>query len=268
MNIYEYINGTSEKPLDNIVMDGGFAKIFRTIACVGDSFASGEFQSLAENAAMGHHDMFEYSWGQFMARELGSTVYNFSKGGMTAKQYWNTFAEEKGYWDPEKRAQCYIIALGYNDIINQNMDVGSRNDVDCVNIGFIPKNEDSFAYYLGKIILRLKEISPNARFFFVTMPREEYDSQAVVEKKNAHAKLLHALTDVFAQSYVIDLRKYGPEYDAKFKDDFFLFGHKAPAGYMLTAKMIVSYMDYIIRHNPAQFKDVCFVGTPIERHMF
>lgn len=34
-----------EKPLDNLVTGGGFASIFRTIAVVGDSLSSGEFES-------------------------------------------------------------------------------------------------------------------------------------------------------------------------------------------------------------------------------
>ena len=33
----------NEKPLDRLIDDGGFASIFRTIACIGDSLSSGEF---------------------------------------------------------------------------------------------------------------------------------------------------------------------------------------------------------------------------------
>jgi hypothetical protein len=35
-----------------------------------------------------------------------------------------------------------------------------------------------------------------------------------------------------------------------------------PMGYILSAKMIASYIDYIIRHNPDDFKQVGFIGTP------
>jgi len=66
---------------------GGFCSIFRTFAFVGDSLSSGEFQLPKEDGKWGYYDMFDYSWGQFMARTLGSKVYNFSKGGMTAKAY-------------------------------------------------------------------------------------------------------------------------------------------------------------------------------------
>ena len=36
----------NEKPLEHRVTDGGFASIFRTIGCVGDSLSSGEFESI------------------------------------------------------------------------------------------------------------------------------------------------------------------------------------------------------------------------------
>lgn len=268
MNIYELINPKEEKPLDNMVADGGFCGIFKTIACIGDSLASGEFQSLSRNGEMGHHDMYEYSWGQCMARILGSKVYNFSMGGMTAKTYYESFAEERGFFNKDLAAQCYIIALGYNDLINANMPVGAYKDFDCVNIGFLEKDEQSFAHFLGKIILKYKEISPNAKFFFMTMPVEAGDTPDVVEKKNAHAKLLHSLSDIFSDAYVLDFRKYAPEYDEEFKEKFYLFGHMNACGYMLTAKMAVSYIDYIIRHNMKDFKDVPFINTEYECFKF
>ena len=76
----------NEKPLDNLVTDGGFTGIFRTIACVGDSLSSGEFESIDDDGKKHYHDYYDYSWGQYMARMAGCTVYNFSKGGMTAKR--------------------------------------------------------------------------------------------------------------------------------------------------------------------------------------
>lgn len=35
-----------------------------------------------------------------------------------------------------------------------------------------------------------------------------------------------------------------------------------PMGYMLTARMVESYIDYIIRHNAEDFKQIGFIGTP------
>lgn len=99
MNVFEFISvEENEKPLDRIVTDGGFCSIFRSIACIGDSLSSGEFESKNENGERGYHDCFEYSWGQFIGRSCGSKVYNFSRGGMTAKEYMESFADKNLYW--------------------------------------------------------------------------------------------------------------------------------------------------------------------------
>ena len=44
MDIKKFMAIEGEKPLDNIVEDGGFFKIFRTVGCIGDSLSSGEFE--------------------------------------------------------------------------------------------------------------------------------------------------------------------------------------------------------------------------------
>ena len=119
MDITKFYAVPGEGPLDTIKFHGGFFSIFRTVACIGDSLASGEMESLTPEGSRGYHDYFEYSWGQFMARAVGSTVHNFSRGGMTAKEYINSFAEAKGFWDPALAAQAYIFALGVNDVLNR-----------------------------------------------------------------------------------------------------------------------------------------------------
>ncbi len=52
MDISAYIKNEKERPLDVIKPDGGFFGIFRTVACVGDSLASGEFRRLTRMGAM------------------------------------------------------------------------------------------------------------------------------------------------------------------------------------------------------------------------
>ena len=42
-----------------------------------------------------------------------------------------------------------------------------------------------------------------------------------------------------------------------------MHGHMNASGYIFTAKMIDSYIDYIVRKNPEKFNTVCFVGTDI-----
>ncbi len=265
MDIKSFINSIdnpNEKPLEHIIEGGGFCGILGTIGCVGDSLSSGEFETLDENGTRHYYDLYEYSWGQFFARATGTKVYNFSRGGMTAKEYMSSFAEEKDFWNTDYKCKAYIIALGVNDLLNARQPVGSISDV-CKDD--YTKNMRTFAGYYAMIVQRLKAISPDAKFFFMTMP-EENNRPELQNLKNEHAKLMYDFANFFDNSYVLDLKKYGPVYDADFKEKFYLHGHMNAAGYALTAKMVISYIDYIIRHNFNDFIEIGLVGTPYKNY--
>lgn len=261
MNRYEIFNDPKEKPLDRLVPDGGYTAIFRTICCIGDSLSSGEFEAAHPDGSRSYHDMFEHSWGQYMARMCGSKVYNFSRGGMTAMEYCESFAENNGFWSPAYASDAYIIALGVNDLICLNQDTGTADDIDFCSWR---NNRKSFAGYYGQIIQRLRLLQPRAKFFLMTFPKDEYNFDKIpgLEQRSlAHRKLLYELAQRFDNTYVLDLYSYAPPYDEEFHKRFYLLGHLSPAGYLLTAKMTASYIDYIIRHDMDAFKEVGFIGT-------
>ena len=156
MDVSAYIRNEKERPLDVIKPDGGFFGIFRTVACVGDSLASGEFQTVNPHGGYDYYDRYDYSWGQFMARATGCKVYNFSRGGMTASEYVEAFAACQGYWNPKLACQAYIIALGVNDIVNQRQEMGAAGD--------IYTEKKTFAAYYEEIIRRYEKISPGAYY--------------------------------------------------------------------------------------------------------
>ncbi len=265
MDINSILGSENEKPLDTLVSDGGFTGIFRTIACVGDSLSSGEFQAKRESdGANLYFDRFDYSWGQYMARMAGVTVYNFSRGGMTAREYMQIYANNMGYWQRSLAANAYIIALGVNDILNRKWEIGEMSDV-CIED--YRKNADTFIGNYAAIIQRYKEIMPEAVFFLVTTPNQGKDDEE--EKIELRKKLRDAIFDIaglFDNTYVIDLYEHAPIYDKEFRKKFFLLGHMAPAGYLLTAKMICSYIDYIIRHNLEKFKTVGLMDYDYDRN--
>ena len=259
MDIKKYMKQEGEKPLDNLVQNGGFCGIFRKIACIGDSLSSGEFQSY-ENDSHGFHDFYDYSWGQYLARDAGCTVYNFSKGGMTAKEY-DRFARDRGFFNDEYKSQAYIIALGVNDVsrvLAGELEFGDISDVDLTDYA---KNKPTFVGFYAKILAKYHAIQPKAKFFLMTAPREDKNDERQ-KYYDKHAEILYQLADVFPNCYVLDLRQYAPVYDAEFKKNFFLTGHMNAAGYRLTALMVESYIDYLIRHNPEDFTQVSFIGTP------
>lgn len=256
MNLDNIFNNENEKPLDNLVSDGGYCGIFRTIACIGDSLSSGEMESLNTEDIKGYHDYYEYSWGQFMARDIGCEVLNFSKGGMSAGAYCESFARDNNFWSPKKACQAYIIALGVNDISGCGKELGSVSDID---INDWRNNKKTFLGYYAQIIQRMKEIQPKARFFLMTIPHSERNDRE--EAEDIHQRLMYELAALFEYTYVLDFRKYAPVYDAEFKKKFYLGGHLNAAGYRLTAKMTESYIDYIIRHNMEDFAQTAFIGT-------
>ena len=253
-----WITDEKEKPLDTLVKDGGFCGIFRRIGCVGDSLSSGEYEIVNEDGTKSYYDLYEYSWGQFISYTTGSKVYNFSRGGMTASWYNESFAEENDFWNPEKACQAYIIALGENDLFGKEQEVESIADI-CLEDR--TKNRDTFAGDYAKIIQRLKTIQPEAKFFLVTLPRDTEDPEDEKEqKKAAHAVLLHEMAKLFDNTYVIDLNQYGPVQDAEFKKLFFHNGHMTACGYKLAADVIMSYIDYLIRHHMEDFKLAGMIG--------
>ncbi len=261
MNIQSFMGQIDEKPLENMVANGGFCGIFRKIACVGDSLSSGEFESMM-NGEKGWHDYFDYSWGQYLARDAGCTVYNFSRGGMTAEGYCDGFAESMDYWNVERRCQAYILALGVNDvsaILAGTATLGGVNDIDTTDWHH---NARSFAGFYGQIIQRYQSMQPKAKFFLMTMPHEAGLEAARVELYDQHAALLYQIAEMLPNCYVLDFRQYAPPYDETFMKNFYLGGHLTAAGYRLTALMVESYIDYIIRHHMSDFKQTGFVGTP------
>lgn len=252
-----------EKPLDNLLNDGGFCGIFQKIGCIGDSLSSGEFESMDAEGNKGYHDKFEYSWGQYIARATGTEVYNFSRGGMTSKEYVGGWADHWGFFDNDKLCRAYIIALGVNDVNNyakEEEGFGSLSDIDAEN--WENTNKETFVGSYARIIQRLKQNQPKAKFFLMTMPREDADSEEYAAAKVKHREILYKFADMFDYTYVLDFWKYAPLYTKDFRDKFYLGGHLNPMGYMLTAKMVMSYIDYIIRHNMEDFKQVGFIGTP------
>lgn len=252
-----------EAPLDTIPADGGFASVFRTFACVGDSLSSGEFETVDEEGKKGYHDLFEYSWGQYLARMCGSKTYNFSRGGMTAREYMESFADAHGYFSTDIPAQAYIVALGVNDVsrcLDGMLSFGELSDVDFEDY---KNNKKTFVGYYTAILQKYRTVAPDSFLFLMTMPRCIYEDPARREYNDRHRQILLSLAEKLERCYVLDLRRYAPMYDEDFTEKFYLHGHLNPMGYILTAKMTAAYIDYIVRHDMPAFAEAGFIGTHI-----
>ncbi len=175
---------------------------------------------------------------------------------MTANEYCGGFASNMCFWNTEKAAQAYIIALGCNDFFEANqLPFGDISDV-CDDYR---DNANTFVGKYAEIIQRYKIIAPDAKFFLMTMPKE--DSEETAERLRLHHDLIHKIANRFSNCYVIDLYEYMPVQDADFKEKFYMEGHLNPCGYVLFAQAITSYIDYIIRHNIKDFARTAFINT-------
>lgn len=243
-----------ENPIATISREPGWCCIIHRWGFIGDSLCSGEHEYERADGSRVWNDIFEYSWGQRMVAAIGGAVgYNFSQGGETAKGWINHF------WDyPMNRnadisakqhpCQAYVMALGCND--KKKFAPGDAHKD--INLEDYTRNADTFAGYYGGIIQRVRSLQPKAPIFVVTLPHLYGDA--------AISAQIRAMADIFENVYVIDLEKYGPDYESpEFKSRYFLMGHLNAAGYQYTAWMFLTYIDWIIEHNIEAFSGIAFI---------
>lgn len=148
--------------------------LFQNIGIIGDSYASGELY-----ANNNYTDHYEISWGQILARKNGVKAVNFSKGGLTTRDW---LADDHGLSllnssDPQ---DLYIIVLGINDYQKLgNSYLGTENDVNT--------QANTFYGNYGKIITAIRAKAPQAKIVLSTM---SYDEQGTAHNYNEAIKIL------------------------------------------------------------------------------
>ena len=65
------------------------------------------------------------------------------------------------------------------------------------------------------------------------------------------------MCETFNNCYCIDLAMY----DTSIKHDYMMGGHLTTPGYLNSAYVISTYIDYIVRQNLRDFSQVGFIGT-------
>lgn len=268
----------SDNPLQVILREAGYGGIIHKWGIIGDSLSSGEMQCYNENSTSATDykfaDMYQWSWGQRMARLLGVDCYNFSNGGQTTKGWLTsqgTVHDETyvggvggGDWRLAQQAAYlkdgYIIALALNDS-SQSYGVGDvSTDIDDSDYN---NNAETYVGYYAGIIQRLKSVQPNCKIFCVTAPSATYDSYNIAIRNIVNHFAAIYPKDIFC----IDLRLYMPIPAGQttptggLNSGYELNGHLSPAGYQYTAWVMNTYIDWIIRHNGEKFKGTAIIGT-------
>lgn len=148
--------------------------LFQNIGIIGDSYASGELY--VDGNYIDHYDI---SWGQILARKNCIKAINFSKGGLTTRDW---LADDHGLSllnssDPQ---DLYLIALGINDYSKLgDAYLGVENDVNT--------QANTFYGNYGKIITAIRAKAPQAKIVLSTM---SYDGQGTAHNYNEAIKTL------------------------------------------------------------------------------
>lgn len=244
-------------PLDRVITDGGFSRIFRTIGVVGDSLSSGAmtYNIADEEAKQKNATMYEYSWIQYMARYCGSTAYNFSFSGMSTDSFFNADWCKPALdmlTDGEHLCQAYFIALGHNDY-NHNLAIGSLDDVDLENWD---NNANTYIGNYARIISTIKNVQPTAKIFPILMKNEKTYGE--------YNDAIRQVVTLFPENvYLLEMDKYAE----KRQSWEVTLGHGNAIGYLNYSYQVSSYVDWYIRHYPDEFAYVQFIGTDYEYYL-
>lgn len=257
MNLDLFTLTPGEKPLDNLKATCGFAGIFKEIGIIGDSLSAGEFEFHDEHGNIVYHDMYEYSWPAVLQRLTGTVCHNYSRGGMTAREYYESWADKNDFWQWN---QAYIIALGNNDVFVCGHPVGSVEDI---HPQAPESNPDTFFGNMGRIVSKLKSMEKDARIFLVSMQRrgEEAGDPIICGIADEMKKMCR----LFSYTYLIDMAHDGPVYDEEMRKTFAMGFHPNAVGYYSYGLMIGNYIDYLIRKNPDDFFEVPFIGKGLRK---
>lgn len=248
---------------NTIIHDGGELAIFSSIGVCGDSLSSGSHVCNNYNTTA---QLYDLSWPKFLERKMGRTVYCFGRGGLAARDFFNSTDSHVRAFDYTP-CQCYFIALMHNDqkYCRQNWErlgyqtldecieayVGTENDIDTENPD---NNADSFYGHYAKIIQRIKQMAPYAKIFPIL---SKFDSLApfnAVVRKMAY---------IFNNVYPLDMHSFFPKRPAWHYTE----GHGNTMGYKQYGDEVATVADWIIRNNRNLFTYVAFINTQYQQYI-
>lgn len=226
---------------------------FNKFGAIGDSLSSGVCVSNA-GGTYTYPNLYEYSWGQFMAHKNGMTCINFSKGGLTTRSW---LTDAMGYARliaDGNQCNAYTIALGVNDANNLGHDyVGSSADI---NISDPTQNADTFYGNYGKIISAVKSVQPKAKIFLFTIPE-------TASQYGEFNEAIREIATLFDNVYLIDLAssKYIDLFNVGFIKQQRRVGHYNAIAYRYMAEKLYKILGSYMYVNASEFKQIEFIGT-------
>ena len=237
-------------PLAIVKETAGLTRIFNTIACIGDSVTKGYVTS-----SSGGVDLVDYSFPSYLEKICGNKVYNWGVSGATSKSWLEGYKGSTAHiecFDGNHKCDAYIIGLGGNDGKNNDVPVGSLDDIK-ENYN---DNPNTFYGNMDKIIRKIKEIQPKAKIFLTTYLIYK------LSRIPPYEEATRILATKYENCYLLDLHLYGEKHCDDF--DYSDTHHKNALGYLKKAHMIATYIDWVIKNNKSDFISVQFIGTDYE----
>ncbi len=244
----------SDNPLSRINDCPELLSCFLNVGCIGDSLASGVsvYKDSNGDLVVNSVNRYPYSWGKFLERMTGNNYYNWSSGGLRTDTWLkSSYATE--CFDGNHLCQAYIIGLGQNDNnANKGSDIGTSADID---ISDYNNNANTFYGRYAKIIQKIKEVQPKAKIFVITDPNDSVDA-------NGYNIAIRTIADMFSNVYLIDMRTYWNYAPCvTLLNNQKRYGHFNAVGYFLIAKMMMTYIDWIMQKNWKDFREIENIGT-------
>ena len=218
------------------------SRIFKKVVCVGDSYTSGHIQLKGGTMDATNE---EFSWVRFMENITGNTWINCGCSGCNVLT-WQT--HERGLPKAKSigKVQAYVVGLMINDTSdsNRHVDLGTKNDI----------GTDAQTYYGGmsKIIRELNTISPNAKIFINTCPK---NGDRYKDYNNAVREIVETYKDAYPV-HCIDLSIVSDYYSNESLLNDAINAHYTAIGYEQFAEIYNYVLSDYINNNVSSFQDI------------
>lgn len=254
---YGFLNFVSDNPVKNLITSPSLVSMIDSWGVLGASYDSGEYEYL-DDGVVKYEDRYEDSWPQKMGRINGISMFNFTAGGMSCKAWCqnNPYYPQNRVWaaaqQTENLKQAYVIHFGgLNDDISSVGDLATDVDLNDYN-----NNADTYAGWLAGVVQRLRSVNPNCFIFMSTMNRWNRLNDQDGQEYDDVVRAIPAFFNNY-RIYLLDVRTYGP--GTSYASVFNTGGHPNAFGHTYLAFMYNTYLDYVIKNNINDFKEVQFV---------
>ena len=216
---------------------------FGSIGALGDSYTAGQ---LYQGSSLLGDFEHKFSWPTNLSKEIGVPVSNYGVGGATTRSA-KTSANQLPKLLSDPPAECYILALGLNDVGYYGAEyLGTSSDMD---LSDYTQSSDTFYGNYYYIIKAIQEHAPKA-FVVMLTPHRYYSGNPVYED------FLSAAYDIGSATGVPVLQT-----DDLLNNPIFMSmqsSHPTIAGYSVMSRFYRSIIEDYLSVNPNDLNKLVF----------